>query len=59
MKRTRVIDANFAIKAALPGPLQTPLRSALMQWRHDEDTMLPDVVPGGTTMVPTPLDEGA
>jgi len=38
MKRTRVIDANFAIKTALPGPLQTPLRSTLTQWRQDGDT---------------------
>jgi predicted nucleic acid-binding protein len=37
MKRTRVIDANFAIKAALPGPLQTPLRAALTQWHRDGD----------------------
>ncbi len=39
MRQTRVIDASFAIKTVLPGPLQTPLRSLMTQWMRDGDTI--------------------
>jgi predicted nucleic acid-binding protein len=39
MPRTRVIDASFAIKIVLPGPLQAPLRALMTRWKQESDTI--------------------
>ncbi len=39
MRRTLVVDASFALRSVLPGPLRTRVKGLLAEWKRSGDTI--------------------